>query len=664
MRARSLTVASLATTIAILGSLLASPVLGGSRSTGADGRTTAGGGASAPLPAATCDLSASTRTCHLWAATGTVSLPGAGSVDIWGYALGSSSAPSGVAQLPGPTLVANAGETLQVVLHNSLAEPTSLAFPGHDEIADDTSGAGAGDSKAYDLPSLAPGTFLYEAGPTANGTKQVAMGLYGALIVRPTSDPTSGYGNAASDFATEELLVVSEIDPALNTGPAGFDMRDYHPTYWLFNGQAHPDIPAISATAGSRVLLRYVNAGLENQSVGVLGMHQTVVAGSGHALRYPYEVVAETIPAGATLDTVATIPAGAAGTRLVIQSAAGHTDNAGATAGGIVAFGGMLALIDVTAPPPVDTDGPATTGLTLSDAAPPASLGVTINATGDDSATGGSDVVAAEWFADATCIDGSGQPMILGGPAAVTVGITGTIDVALAQGLHTIRVHSRDSAGNWGPCAETTMDVQNAPIQAVDTISVQTFDSGTLSGWSKAGRAATTDPRAALKGSKIGLRVDPRAGTGFVVDSSPLKETGYRARFWYDPNASRRGIHTIFEGRTAKGTQVFRIEARRTSLSGTWSIRALVRRPGGMSSTGWYRILDRPHAIELAWKSGTRTTFSLSIDGRVKRSLGRLDTHRYRLESVRLGASANSTRGTRPEYFDEFISTRGSRIGP
>ena len=660
MRARSLTVASAATTLAILGSLIASPVLGGWRSPATGRPATAGGGAAAPLPAATCTLSGPTRTCHLWADTGTLSLPGAGSVAIWGYALGTSAAPSGLAQLPGPTLVANAGETLHVVLHNGLTEASSMAFPGHDKLADDTIGAAAASSKAYDLPGLTPGTFLYEAGPTADGAKQVAMGLYGGLIVRPTTDPTSGYGDAASDFTTEELLVVSEIDPALHGSPAGFDMQDYHPTYWLFNGHAHPDIPAISAAAGSRVLLRYINAGLLNQSVGVLGMHQTVVAADGHARSYPYQVVAETIPAGATLDAVATIPAGAAGTRLAIQSAAGHTDNAGASAGGIVAFGGMLALINVSAAPAGDLAGPATTGLTLTPEPTTASYGVAISATGDDTATGGSNVDGAEWFADAACINGGGHPIAVGSPAS-SVALAGSVDIALDMGVHTIRVHSHDAAGNWGPCASATMTVTVA-LPAADTIFIQNFETG-LSGWSKTAGSAVAEPGAALKGSTIGLRVDPATGGGFVLDNKPRREKAYHARFWYDPNGSLRGAHTIFEGRTGTGTQVFRIEARRLNTgSGAWSIRALVRRAGGLRSTGWYTISDGPHAIELAWKSGARASFSLSIDGKVKRSLGRLDTHRYRLESVRLGTSASGATGA--EYFDEFVSTKGSRIGP
>ncbi|MEO8228416.1 MAG: hypothetical protein ABI628_01495, partial [Chloroflexota bacterium] len=217
-------------------------------------------------------------------------------------------------------------------------------------------------------------------------------------------------------------------------------------------------------------------------------------------------------------------------------------------------------------------------------------------------------------------------------------------------------VHSRDAFGNWGPCAATTMNVLNI-LPAADTIFTQNFESGSLTGWSKAGGSAVADPAAALKGSTVGLRVN----AGFVVDSHPRRESGYRARFWYDPNGTLRGGHTIFEGRTGSNAQVFRVEARRNA-TGTYSVRALVRRAGGMTSTGWFTISDGPHAIEIAWKAGTRANFSLSIDGKVKRSLRRLDTHRYRLESVRLGTTASS--GARAEYFDEFVSTKGSRIGP
>jgi len=61
----------------------------------------------------------------------------------------------------------------------------------------------------------------------------------------------------------------------------------------------------------SRVL-RYVNAGFDNTSMALLGLHEHVVARDAHLLNNPFDANAETIPAGATEDAIATMPAGAA----------------------------------------------------------------------------------------------------------------------------------------------------------------------------------------------------------------------------------------------------------------------------------------------------------------------------------------------------------------
>src|SRR5215510_983293 len=58
------------------------------------------------LPATTCGLAGSTRTCNLYAKTGTLTLPGAVTVNIWGY----SATSGGAASLPGPVLIVNQGE--------------------------------------------------------------------------------------------------------------------------------------------------------------------------------------------------------------------------------------------------------------------------------------------------------------------------------------------------------------------------------------------------------------------------------------------------------------------------------------------------------------------------------------------------------------------------
>ena len=86
-------------------------------------------------------------------------------------------------------------------------------------------------------------------------------------------------------------------------------MNDYLATYWLINGKAYPDTAPISC-AGRRpgVLLRYLNAGYDNTSMSLLGMHQRVLARDAHLLNNPFLAAAETIPAGATEDAIATIP--------------------------------------------------------------------------------------------------------------------------------------------------------------------------------------------------------------------------------------------------------------------------------------------------------------------------------------------------------------------
>ena len=77
----------------------------------------------------------------------------------------------------------------------------------------------------------------------STGARQVAMGLYGALIVQPATAPTT--------YSSEAVLVLSEIDPDLNAAPTTFDMGEYRPRYWLINGQTYPNIPAVSIASGS-----------------------------------------------------------------------------------------------------------------------------------------------------------------------------------------------------------------------------------------------------------------------------------------------------------------------------------------------------------------------------------------------------------------------------
>ncbi|MBI5702571.1 MAG: multicopper oxidase domain-containing protein [Chloroflexota bacterium] len=397
----------------------------------------------AVLPASTCAESGGVRTCDLWATTGTLTLPGSVSVTIWGYAADNLS-PAG---LPGPLLIANAGETLVINLYNNLGEATSLSIPGLPGKSD-TVGAPSGGTVTYTYANLQPGTYIYQAGPTANGERQVAMGMYGVLIVRPAGAPQEAYG-PASAFNDEAVLVMSEIDPLLHASPTTYDMRNYTPRYFLFNGKAYPNTDPIDTAAGNTLLLRLVNAGIHSRSLGVLGLRYSVLSMDGKAFSRPHFAVAETLGAGQTADVLISIPAGAAANqKYAVYDTSLRLINNGSR------FGGMLTFIQVGGAPAVgDSGGPASSSAWL---VPNPSNGaslVTLTATVSDISSGGSNVDQAEYFIGSTGAAGTGIPLSAADSAfdSVTEAVTAVIDPSpLPSGSHTIYIHGRDAAGNWG----------------------------------------------------------------------------------------------------------------------------------------------------------------------------------------------------------------------
>ncbi len=404
-------------------------------------------------------------TIHLCATTATVTMPTGANVAVWGYALGDCTG-SPVAQLPGPVLDVDEGDTVTVVLHNSLPEATSLLFQGQALVPDRVGAPATGGTATYTFTAAEPGTYLYEAGLTANAQHQVALGMYGALIVRP-STPGQAYAAAATAYDDEAVLVLSEVDTALTPANAAtFDMRKFKPRYFLINGKAYPDTASIATSAGERVLLRYVNAGNWQHSMSVLGGHQTVVALDGHPLTFSRRVVAETFGPGQTVDTIVPVSAAAApGSRLMVYDASLLLANSNAAG-----FGGMMTFLTVGGTVSGDdTVGPTTSGVTLTPG-----TDVTINASISDAATGGSDVTAGEYFIDTVGATGSGTAMTgaFGSPTvAVTGTIPGAIVAALSTGNHSVYVRGQDSAGNWGAVRSALLHVDTTgPVTSGATL--------------------------------------------------------------------------------------------------------------------------------------------------------------------------------------------------
>lgn len=283
-------------------------------------------------------------TVELWAKDGYVSTPDGNSIYFWGFARSREDK----AQLPGPVITARQGEPLTVRLANLLPEPVSLSFPGQIGVTVDgspvrpqykdgklvsfTNHALPGESVSYTLVPTSPGTFLYESG--SNPPKQVPLGLYGGLVVRPADynpeikeyKTAYGYGTDTA-FDREYLLITGEIDPEFHQAAAEgrpYESSRYKPRYWTLNGRSAPDtmlpdnaahLPhqpygaMIMARPGEKVLLRYIGAGTAHHPLHPHGNHTRVLALDGRLLRNgafdrSYERFTVLVGAGQTCDQI------------------------------------------------------------------------------------------------------------------------------------------------------------------------------------------------------------------------------------------------------------------------------------------------------------------------------------------------------------------------
>ncbi len=280
-----------------------------------------------------------TPTFTLTARAGYVSLPDGNTMYMWGLAEG-----AGAFQHPGPVLCVTEGDTVTVVLQNPAGPwgATSLVFPGQEGVLADgvpaqpqftagaltslTAAAPPGGSVTYSFVAGRPGEYLYESGTAP--WQQVRMGMFGALVVRPAAVPAGGTGTAAeyandrldSRFTPGEefLVLLSELDPFQHQAAERakpFDLRAYHPRYWLLNGRGFPDsiadngapwLPAQPFGALARIhafndtvaptdpawhpypgRIHYLNVGTDDFPFHPHGNNGAVIGRDGHALQGP-----------------------------------------------------------------------------------------------------------------------------------------------------------------------------------------------------------------------------------------------------------------------------------------------------------------------------------------------------------------------------------------
>lgn len=270
---------------------------------------------------------------HLTARCDFISTADGGSVLIWGYAPGRPGDP-GRAQYPGPTLIANEGETVTIILHNQVTDETghlldgtdgrpainvSAVFPGQTmlNVTNDPGTPGLitrealpGGTVRYRFKANNPGTYMYHSGTRPD--LQVELGLLGALIVRPALGANYAYNSADTAFVREYLFVLSEMDPTIHD-LVEFDQMDqidntsYYPVYWFINGRTAPDtmaprnaewlptqpyncVPRV--TPGEKILMRVIGAGRDLHPFHHHADNSLVIAKNG--------VLLESVPDGGT----------------------------------------------------------------------------------------------------------------------------------------------------------------------------------------------------------------------------------------------------------------------------------------------------------------------------------------------------------------------------
>ena len=226
------------------------------------------------------------------------------------------------------------------------------------------------------------------------------------------------------------------------------------------------------------------------------------------------------------------------------------------------------------------------------------------------------------------------------------------------------------------PSKTPTAAFTNTPTPGPDLIFADGFESG-FSPWSTAvtnGGRLSVSPSAVLVGQQ-GMQAALGNTAAMYVAQIPSGGAiaEYHARFSFSPNGITlpSGSTTdIFIGQNSAGTTLLREQIQRGSAS-MYRVRVQVRlNSGSFTSSGWVTINNAAHAIEIAWKAastanGSNGSASLWLDGGSQQTLSALTNGNGRIAQVRLGMPSGLTAGSSGSaYFDAFISTRTSYIGP
>ena len=202
--------------------------------------------------------------------------------------------------VPGPTIEAEVGDTIQVRLANDLSQPTTIHWHGL-RIPADMDGTEAvqqpvepGGTFEYRFVVPDAGTFWYHS--HVNETEQLERGLYGALIVRGPDEPT---------LDRERVLLLDDLKLDSNGEVAPFgDEHELHAgregDVRLVNGMQEPEFEIAAGQIERWRIINAANTRFVRLSIGARPF--TIIGTDGGLLPSPLRATEVLITPGERVD--------------------------------------------------------------------------------------------------------------------------------------------------------------------------------------------------------------------------------------------------------------------------------------------------------------------------------------------------------------------------
>jgi plastocyanin len=209
-------------------------------------------------------------------------------------------------QMPGPEIRVHEGDRVRITLRNDLPVGTTIHWHGVDVPPEMDGPVGLnqapvepGGSFVYEFIATNPGSRMYHS--HADPTTQIALGLYGPLIIEPRV-PTRAYDREYTYMLNEWDLELTP-DVAMGAAPRGSGDQllrggELGTDLFLMNGHAHESIPPIELAAGERVLIRLMNLGNLPHAIHSHGHSFHIVATDGNPVPRGMELLKDTVLIG------------------------------------------------------------------------------------------------------------------------------------------------------------------------------------------------------------------------------------------------------------------------------------------------------------------------------------------------------------------------------